>query len=145
MTKTPGLYGDRLLPRDVVALLYGAGWKEPVNLVKMAATADAESDRFSAAVGSVNQDGSQDWGFLQLNNYHWRDFAATEEDFYQLCIDPPRASVAARTLFDKAKKQGGTGFEPWFAYGTQRYLDRLPAADMGLRNFVAVQLGIPLL
>jgi hypothetical protein len=141
MNKPPGLFGIQMLPRDLAKLLHDAGWTEIINNVRMAATVDAESDRYTAAVGTVNPDGSQDWGMFQLNNYHWHDFAPSEAAFYDLAIDPPRAVVVARSLFDKAKKNGGTGFEPWFAYGTPRWEAKLPTACRALANYTGLELA----
>lgn len=140
MTHTPGLFGTQMLPRDVQALLYNHKWTEPLNMVKMGATVDAESDRFPAAVGHENPDGTQDYGLFQLNSGHRDMFGfSTDEAYYQACIDPERAATMARSLFDNAKRGGGTGFEPWAAFGTTRYHDRLPAACRGLCNFAGLQ------
>lgn len=145
MLRTPGLFGHQLLPRDVQALLYVNKWTEPLNMVRMGAVVDAESSRFAGAVGSVNHDGSQDYGLFQLNSRHAQRFGFAEDDsFFAACVDPERAAPMARVLFDEDRKAGGAGFGPWFAYGTQRYKDLLPAACRGLCNFAALSLtGAP--
>lgn len=139
--KTPGLFGTQMRPRDLSKLLRDAGWTDPYNNVKMAATADAESDRYIAAVGQINPDGSQDWGLFQINNRHYAKFGfADQESFYLACIDPLQAVAFARALYVENLKANGTGFAPWFAFGTQRYQVRLPVAARGLCNRISLDL-----
>lgn len=139
LVKTPGLFGRQLLPREVAKVNYDAGWTDVINNVRMGATVTAESGRYSAAVGAVNVNGSQDWGMYQVNNRHHSFFGyADQEDFYRDCVLPEMAAHFARVLFLADRQAGGTGFGPWFAYGSQNYHDALPAACGGCANMAAI-------
>jgi hypothetical protein len=139
---TPGLFGTQMRARDVHALIYKNGWKEPLNMARMVATVYAESNGYSKAVGQVNANGTQDLGMFQLNSGHWHDYAASLDDFILIAFDPEKAAPIARALFDKDKKAGGTGFGPWFAYGTDNMKSFLPLACTSLANFTAISLGL---
>lgn len=140
--KTPGLFGKLWLPRDIAGLLYGAGWTDAVVNAEMNATVFAESGRYEAAVGEVNPDGSQDWGMFQINNRHYSSFGYSDQEaFYQDCIVATKAVVFARSLFTADRKAGGSGFDPWFGYGSSNYTKGLPASCGGLANFVSIKLG----
>lgn len=141
LTKTPGLFGKVWLPRDVAGLLYDNGWTDAVVNVEMNATVFSESGRFEAAVGQVNPDGSQDWGMFQLNNRHYATFGyPDQESFYEACIIASRAAPMARQLFLADRKRGGSGFGPWFGYGSVTYTKGLASSCGGLANMVAVRL-----
>lgn len=142
MSLAPGLYGTQWRARDVHALIYDNGWKEPLNEARMVATIFAESNAFEKAVGTVNSNGTQDLGMFQLNSGHWHDNAASLDEFILIAFDPYKAAPIARALFDKDKKAGGTGFGPWFAYGTDNYKSFLPLACTSLANFTAISLGL---
>jgi hypothetical protein len=140
--KTPGLFGKLWLPRDVAELLYDNGWKDAVVNVEMNATVYAESGRYEAAVGTVNSNGSQDWGMFQLNNRHYGFFGyKTQAAFYADAIVATKAAPMARKLFEADRKAGGTGFAPWFGYDSDNYRKGLPASCGGLANFVSISLG----
>jgi hypothetical protein len=145
MTKAPGLYGRRFYPREVHDLIYRNGWKDPVTMSRMVATVSGESDRYEAAVGQVNSNGTQDWGMFQLNNGHWSDFASSPDAFYAICVDAEKAAPIARALFDKDKRAGGTGFGPWFAYGGKHYQEQLPECIKGIVNFLSEREGLGLI
>lgn len=142
---TPGLFGRLWIPRDVHALLYRNKWTEPLNMVRMVATVAAESSLYEGAVGTPNEDGTQDLGLFQINSSHWKDFGfASEADYAAACLSAERAAPLARRLFDEDRKRGGSGFTPWVAYGKPRWFDALPQASRGLCNFAAVELiGVP--
>lgn len=139
--RTPGLFGLRLLPRDIQDLLYHNKWTEPLNMVRMGAVVDAESSRYAGAVGTVNVDGSQDYGLFQMNSRHAAKFGYDDDEaFFNVCVVPEHAAPMARLLFEEDKRRGGTGFGPWAAFGTDRWHDLLPAAARGLCNFTALSL-----
>jgi len=141
LIKTPGLFGKLWLPREVSKLLYDNGWTDAENNVKMNATVYSESGRYAAAVGSVNSDGSQDWGMFQLNNRHYLLFGyKDEQSFYDDCIIPERAAPLARKLWKIDLKNGGTGFGPWFGFGSDNYKKGLPSSCGGLANMVSLNL-----
>jgi hypothetical protein len=139
--KTPGLFGKLWLPRDVAGLLYDNGWTDALVNVEMNGTVYAESGRYEAAVGTVNPNGSQDWGMFQLNNRHYATFGyKTQEAFYEDAIVAVKAAPLARQLFVADRKAGGTGFGPWFGYGSANYTKGLAASCGGLANFLSIKL-----
>lgn len=144
MTTTfePGLHGTRMLPRHVCDLLYRHKWTEPLNLVRMTATVQAESQFYTAAVGQVNKNGTQDFGLFQLNSGHAAEYAGSLDAFVELAFDPERAAVVARDLFDKNKKAGGTGFGPWAAFESGAYTEFLATGCRAICNFSAERLGL---
>ncbi len=144
LIKPQGLYGKLWLPRDVALLLYSNGWTDAIVNVEMNATVFSESGRYEAAVGSVNSNGSQDWGMFQLNNRHYAKFGFTsQEKFYAACIQANLAVGFARTLFLEDRKAGGDGFGPWFGKQGPNYAKGLPGSCGGLANMCAIKLGIP--
>jgi len=146
MSYQPGLFGKRLLPRDVHDLLYRNGWTEPLNMTRMVATVQAESQFYSEAVGQVNSDGSQDFGLFQLNNGHWKDFAPSHYEFVELSFDPEKAVKVARQLWHDDVKAGGTGFRPWAAFNSGAYKEFVDVACRALCNFSSVKLlGKPII
>lgn len=146
MSRTPGLFGKRLLPRDVHALLHKNGWQEPLNMCRMVATVQAESQFWTEAVGVVNQDGSQDFGIFQLNDKHWPTFATTPDEYVAKCFDPAQAARIARKLWAADQAAGGSGFRPWAAYTSGAYTVYLPTACRALTNYAAIALiGEPIL
>jgi len=139
--KTPGLNGKLWLPRDVSSLLYVNGWTDCYANAEMNATVYSESGRYEAAVSPINSNGSQDWGMFQLNNRHWAKFGyADQESFYEACIVATIAAPMARQLFLDDRKAGGTGFGPWFGYGSDNYKKGLPSSCGGLANSISMKL-----
>lgn len=138
----PGLHGTRMLPRHVCDLLYRHKWLEPLNLVRMVATVQAESQFWTEAVGTVNRNGTQDFGLFQLNSGHATEYAGSFDGFVELAFDPERAAVVARDLFDKNKQAGGDGFSPWAAYASGAYTPNLATACRALCNFAAERFGL---
>lgn len=145
-THAPGLNGIRMLPRDVHALIYKHGWTEPLNMCRMVATLQAESQFWTEAVGVVNQDGTQDFGLFQLNSGHWSRWASSPDEFVLLAFEPARAASVARQLWSSDKQAGGDGFRPWAAHESGAYEVYVSTACRALTNFAAVQLlGEPIL
>lgn len=145
-TYTPGLNGTRLLPRDVHTLIWKHGWQEPLNMCRMVATLQAESQFWTEAVGIVNSDGTQDFGLFQLNSGHWSKYATSLDEYVLKAFDPAQAAVIARQLWGEDRAAGGNGFRLWAAFTHGAYEAYLSTACRALTNFAAVQLvGEPIL
>lgn len=136
----PGLRGVHLAPRDVHALIYRHGWREPLNMARMVATLIQESSLWTEAVGQINSNGSQDFGLFQLNDGHWPNYAASRDAFVVRAFDPEDAAFIARQLWGADVRNGGSGFGPWAAFTTGAYKKNLPTACTSLANYASVQL-----
>lgn len=132
------LNGTQWLPRDVARLLYDHGWREPQNLVLMVATIGGESDYYDQAVGDRHADGTIDLGMFQLSSIHAKELGLNEEQFTAKAFDPEWAAVFARTLWNKDKQNGGTGFGPWYAYSNESYKRHLKGAIVGVANMLCL-------
>jgi hypothetical protein len=122
------LAGTRIYPRDAVRHVRDAGWRdEKVHL--MVAVGGAESSMYSEAV-HANDDGTEDWGWLQLNSGH---AGLTKE----LAFDPAQAAVFAYGLY----KSSGYSFRPWVVWKTGAYKDWLPTALHGVENYWRMAYG----
>jgi hypothetical protein len=116
------LGGVPILPRDGARYLHDAGWKD-LKLVVMLAVAGAESSLYSEAT-HVNEDGTTDWGWLQLNSGHpslTRDVA----------FDPAQAAVYGYGLYRSASYS----FRPWVAYTSGAYQRWIDTAIRGVANY----------
>lgn len=156
-----------MLPRDAARLLYDHGWVNTLNLPKMLATIIAESDLFTHAWHYNDPhpsdpklkpgDGSTDWGIFQLNDGNKGGLrpdtdangmpqpvpggsksVAEVRAFAMTACDPAKAVLVARDLYDRR------GFQPWAAYGGERYKSKLDDATYAQRNMLHVILGVPL-
>lgn len=140
----------RMAGRDVIGLLYAHAWHDADNLLKMACTVDAESGCFPHAwhwnSPAEGGDGSTDWGLFQLNDGNKGGSApklATNgdpiavTDFQKAALDPARAAVTARSLYN------ARGFEPWFGFA--KWKNYAPAMTRALANWLRAKYGIPLL
>lgn len=129
--------GRRLLPREAAEILYGVGWSDLFRLATMIAVAQQESQFYCEAVGPENQDGSFDFGWLQINSAHAATFgAASVEAFRVACFDPVKSARYARKLYTI------DGFRPWVAYTSGAYKKHLGTAVVGVANFAAKQLEL---
>lgn len=158
------LAGRQMLPREAARLMYEAGWSDAVNLMKMVATADAESDLYVAAWHwndpAENGDGSTDWGYLQLNDGNKGGSRPDENGqpvqggskslqeilaFRALAVDPVQATARGRTMYVQR------GFQPWAAYvnGAWKALDKngeaihILRASRGVCNYLRDRYGVP--
>ena len=127
------LEGTQLLPRDVAQLLFDAGWVQAENLLKMIATADAESNLYSEAY-HINNDGTTDWGYLQLND--GGKTGAELDDFKAMAFDPVRATAYARGLYV------ARGFQPWVAYNSGAWTAHIARAARAIENMFRVKYGL---
>jgi hypothetical protein len=116
--------------------MHDAGWSDVVNLMKMLATAYAEAELYTEAY-HVNDDGTTDWGYLQLNDGGLTGQALA--DFKAMAFDPVRATAHARKLFSPR------GFQPWVAYNTGAWKKYIPQASLGVCNFLREKYGVPTL
>lgn len=130
------LNGRQMKPREVAKLLFEAGWVQAENLMKMLATAYAESNLYTEAYHH-NDNGSTDWGYLQLND--GKKTGGTLDDFKEMAFDPVRATAYARGLYE------ARGFQPWVAYNTGAYKQYVAQSTMGIANFLREKYGVPLL
>lgn len=151
MSASSGLgSAPRMTSRDVIALLYGHGWHDAENLLKMACTVDAESGCFPHAWHwngpADGGDGSTDWGLFQLNDGNRGGVAPILDahgdpipanDFEKAALDPNQAVVKARNLYD------ARGFQPWFGFA--KWQNYAPAMTRALCNWLREKYGIPLL
>jgi hypothetical protein len=142
--------GKRMVPRDVIDLLYRHGWKDAQNLTLMACTVDAESGCYPHAWHwNGPQDGgngSTDWGLFQLNDNNKGGQApkvttaglpiATTQ-FQKDALDPEKAAVTARTMY-KAR-----GFQPWYGYA--KWKNYAPEMTRALCNWLRTKWGIAIL
>jgi hypothetical protein len=122
-----------LRPRDACRILFDAGWSNAENLLKMLCTAAAESDLYPEAY-HVNDDGTTDWGWLQLNDQGKTGLAL--DDFKAIAFDPIKAAAYARRMYDSR------GFEPWVAYTSGAWKKKLVLGCVAVCNFLAVKNGI---
>lgn len=134
------LQGREWRPREIVNLLYNAGWTHVNNLCLMTATTGAESAFYQQAY-HWNENGTTDWGLFQLNDGLKGGSEPgpggvvqdpTQEAFRNMAWDPQRAVLKARRLYEER------GFQPWAAYTSGRYLQYMPQACVGVANFLAV-------
>lgn len=129
------LAGTQLTHAEAAKYLYDAGWHDAVKLSEMVATGHAESGLWTEAY-HVNNNGTTDWGFLQLND---GGKTGTElENFKAMAFDPAKASAYARKLYSVR------GFQPWVAYTTGAYKQYMPQATRGIMNMVRIMFNIPI-
>jgi hypothetical protein len=128
--------GDKppLRPRDAARILFDAGWVQGENWLKMLCTAAAESDLYPEAF-HVNDNGTTDWGWLQLNDQGKK--GKELEDFKAMAFDPVAAAAHARVMYVER------GFQPWVAYNSGAWTKKLTLGCVGLCNSLAVKFGIP--
>ena len=127
------LKGKQLLPRDVARLMYDAGWVQVENLLEMICTAYAESNLYTEAY-HVNDDGTTDWGYLQLNDAG-RTGQALEE-FKAMAFNPVLATAHARKMYVDR------GFQPWVAHNSGAWVKFIPQGAAGIRNMLLVLHGL---
>lgn len=136
--------------REVIKLLYAAGWHDADKLLQMACTVDAESGCYPHAwhwnSPAEGGNGSTDWGLFQLNDANAGGVApalATNGDpiaateYQKHALDPTDAAVTARSIYNQR------GFQPWFGYAKWR--NYAPAMTRALANWLRDKYGIPLL
>jgi hypothetical protein len=125
--------GTKLTHEETAKILYNAGWHDVIILTKMVATSEAESGLYTEAY-HVNDNGTTDWGFLQLN-----DNGVTGDTlvaFKAMAFNPEAAATHGRSLYV------ARGFQPWVAYNTGAYLKYMAPASRGVMNFVRILFGI---
>ena len=137
------LQGREWRPREIVLLLYNAGWTHVNNLCIMTAVVGAESAYYEHAY-HWNEDGTTDWGLFQLND-GLRGYSEPGEGgivsdpkqkaFRDLAWNSVTAVVKARELYTERK------FQPWAAYNSGRYKECMPRACTGVANFLAILNG----
>lgn len=125
--------GVKLTHEDAARMLYNAGWHDAINLTVMVATAEAESGLYTEAY-HVNDNGTTDWGFLQLNDGGLTGQALA--DFKKMAFDPNTAAIHGRALYNSR------GFQPWVAHETGAYLKYIAPSTRGVMNFVRNVYGI---
>jgi hypothetical protein len=130
------LGGVALKPRFVAKLMFDAGWSDAVNLMKMVAVADAESNLYTEAY-HANDNGTTDWGYLQLNDGGVE--GQELEAFKVMAFDPVTATAHARLMFERRK------FQPWVAYTSGAWKEHVARASVGVANFLRERYGVPLL
>jgi hypothetical protein len=128
------LAGRQMSKKEVAKLMYDAGWTDAINLPKMIAVAYAESNLYTEAY-HVNDDGTTDWGYLQLNDQGVTGLELAQ--FKEMALDPVRATAFARSLWKTR------GFQPWVAYNSGSYREFIPAANVGVGNLVREKVGLP--
>jgi uncharacterized protein YegP (UPF0339 family) len=131
------LAGRRLPPREMAALMHSVGWSDYEKLLTGVAVMLAESEGYAEAVGPVNADGTQDYGWMQLNSAHRGSMSL--EAWIELAFDPVRAVKVGRDLYVRA----GYSFRPWYAYanGTWEKYTRPKRATLGVANMTAEARG----
>jgi hypothetical protein len=148
---TSGLGGDpRLEYRAVVKLLYEMGWHDADKLLQMACTVEAESGCYPHAwhwnSPAEGGNGSTDWGLFQLNDGNTggkppqlasNGDPIAETQFQVYALDPVRAAIKARDLYD------ARGFQPW--YGYSKWRNYAPTMTRALANWLREKYGIQLL
>lgn len=140
----------KITARDVIKLLYGAGWKDADKLLRMGCVIEAESGCFPHAWHwndpAQGGNGSTDWGLFQLNDGNVGgtapDLAPNGDPvpvtaFQKGALDPPAAVLVARGLYEKR------GFEPWVGYS--KWQNYAPAMTRALCNWLRDKYGIPIL
>lgn len=128
-----GLAGYQMKPRKVARLMNDAGWTDVENLMKMIATAQAESDLYTEA-WHENDNGTTDWGYLQLND---GGKTGTElEEFKAMAFDPVEATAYARKMFVQRK------FQPWVAYNSGAWKKFIGSASLGICNMLREKWGV---
>lgn len=134
------LQGREWRPREVVLLLYNAGWTHVNNLCLMTATVGAESAFYEQAY-HWNDDGTTDWGLFELNDGikggkepgpGGTVLDQKQKEFRDKAWNPLQAVIVARQLYNDR------GFQPWAAYNSGRYKEYMPQACIGVCNFLAV-------
>jgi hypothetical protein len=144
-----------ILYRDGARFLFVAGWTGLDNLFKMLATAGGESDLYPKA-WHHNNDGSTDWGWLQLNDGHKGGAAPAVDahgdaipdpsvkEFATKACDPQQAAMMGRDLWEEPAPSlpgGIRGITPWYAYTNGGWVKHQAQAATGIRNFLADKYG----
>jgi uncharacterized protein YegP (UPF0339 family) len=131
------LAGRRLPPREMAMLMHTHGWTDYEKLMTGVAVMLAESEGYAEAVGPLNENGTQDYGWMQLNSGHRGSMSL--DDFIALAFDPERAVVFGRQLYLRA----GYSFRPWYAWtnGTWEKYTRPKRATLGVANYWAERSG----
>jgi hypothetical protein len=136
--------------RDVIKMLYAAGWQDADKLLQMACTVDAESGCYPHAwhwnSPTEGGDGSCDWGMFQLNDGNKGGTAPqldtngdpiTSTQFQKDALTPGVAVVTARGMYKER------GFQPWYGYA--KWKNYAPAMTRALCNWLREKYNIPLL
>jgi hypothetical protein len=131
------LAGQQLLPRQVAAHNYAAGWRDHDRQVAMTAIVFAESAGYTEAVGGPNKDGSYDLGLYQLSSNHAEAWGQSPEAFRAMAFDPERARVFAYRLY----KNANYTFRPWAAYANGSWEKFRRKALVGVANSYAERNG----
>jgi hypothetical protein len=141
--------------------MFDAGWIGAENLVKILATAAAESDLYTGAF-HYNEGGpmpgSTDWGPYQLNDGNiggkppvigadgmphpvagGSKSLAEVQAFAKMACDPVEATKHARAMFE------ARGFQPWVAYNSGAWKNKIALATLGVCNMFREMWGAPLL
>lgn len=156
------LLGRVLPPREVAKLMKDAGWTNVENLLRMVATADAESNLYEWAFHwndpADGGDGTTDWGYLQLNDQNKGGKAPTVDvhgrpqpvaggkisltdlqTFVDVALDAQQATKAARMLY------AARGFSPWVAYTSEAWKQKIDRASKGIANMLRQEYGVGLI
>lgn len=157
------ILGTAWLPRKIARLLYDAGWKDAVNLLKMGCTVLAESGGYPLAYNyndpAKGGNGSVDWGMFMLNDGNTGGKApvvvdgrpeptpggskslATRQTFAHMALEPTTAVTHAREMYE------ARGFEPWYGYhnpftNTYAWKAHIGTFASGIGNMLKEMFGV---
>jgi hypothetical protein len=130
------LAGKQLRWRDVSLLLLQNGWVDAGKLVDGLGTIDAESLRYTEAVGGPWSNGTRDFGLFQLNEIHAAPLGLSVDAFAEKAFDVEWAANFARALYVDARSR----WTPWAAFNSGLHLveRRHKSAGLGFINGLMV-------
>jgi hypothetical protein len=126
--------GRHLLPREIAALCYAAGWTDADKLLIAVSVCLAEGNGYEGA-RHVNTDGSIDRGLWQIND---RAHPSVSDE---AAYDAKRATLIARGVYIAR----GATFNAWSAYqnGSYKGPRAMGYAFDGVANFLREKHGFP--
>lgn len=86
----------------------------------------AESDGQTDIVSKPNDNGTVDYGLMQINSIH--------NPMAQNWRDPAVNVKMAKTIYDAAKARGLNGWQPWSTFNNGKYRLRMAEAIRGAQN-----------
>lgn len=132
--------GRHLLPREIAALAYSAGWIDAQKLLEAVSIAIAESNGYEKRRGPVhadgtvgNPDGSVDRGLWAINSKAHSDVPDS------VCDNAKLATAYARKLYLS------NGWQPWASYANGQYHGEraMGYAFDAISNMLRVKNGYP--
>jgi hypothetical protein len=156
------LLGRAIPPREAAKLMKDAGWTNVENLLRMLATADAESNLYEWAFHwndpAEGGDGTTDWGYLQLNDQNKGGKSPIVDangkpqpvaggsltlsqvaTFAAIALDAKSATTVGRKLYE------ARGFYPWVAYTSGAWEKKIDRASKGIANMLREEYGVGLI